>query len=194
MSIVDGGVGPAETSSDFLSIAQLLGNPSRLKAEYERLEAARKEAAAIVALVAPAKDIVRLKEEVRKASVEAASALVDARNRAQKLVDDAKARAAVITTEAERYAQEAAEQASEAMRTVAEVQKVAAQKVADAEKLSAQAKDAIERARAAHDRSVKVALDASTASTAEIVKTRKVRKTLEEAQKLLVEALGVGSP
>lgn len=112
MSIVD----TAKSGGDFSAMMELLSDPVKLKGEYDRLEAKRRELEDYVALIGPVTDILGARKQAIMSADKAASELVDARDRAQKLIDDARVRSHVIQHEADEFYKAAHEEADTIMK------------------------------------------------------------------------------
>lgn len=89
---------------NFLSVASLLSNASALEAEYKKLSDAQAKAQAVIDLVGPAQDILRMRESIDAEQTAATQALVDAKQEAAELVKEARARAVAIVSGAEKAA------------------------------------------------------------------------------------------
>lgn len=104
MSIVS-----AKNGGDLLSVAKLLADPERLARELERFETVRKQAEDAVKLVAPAQEILRLREIMAKEHADALRLKDEAKELARKIVDEARAKATEVMDAARSTIKEAEE-------------------------------------------------------------------------------------
>jgi hypothetical protein len=118
------GEGTAGPASGFTDMLALMANPARLQAMYAEFAAKQKAAEDAIALVGPAKDVLRLRDEAGKDRANASSILEQSKQQAAKLLADANGSAAATV--------QAAQEKSDNLIKLAESEKgVAAARLAE---------------------------------------------------------------
>ena len=146
MSISTNIDGSSGASSQLFDLLTVVSNPQAYQAKLKALEDATAESKKFVELVAPASEIIALKEKSKADAQEAADVLSEAKSKAQTVVADANRKAKDIVSEAQSEAEEAISGAAivraeaDKLLTQAKAELAAAQKAkADAEQARASA-------------------------------------------------------
>lgn len=99
------GGGDSEASA-FLGMVSLLSDPTKLQAEYKKLEDARAAAQVIVDLAGPASEITEIRKQLADAQANIANQMTAAQDRANAIIATAEDQAKKLGTAAEVNAQE----------------------------------------------------------------------------------------
>jgi trimeric autotransporter adhesin len=189
MSIVANSDAAAATVDPF-AVAKLLASPTEFAAKLQELEDATIAAESAVALVGPAADILRLKDEAEQDRAAAAVALgnaqhvlADAKKDAADALSSAKQKAAELIAGAE---SRAAALIADTQQACDEMRKQSADELADAKKKSAEAKKAVV---AANNRDVEAQAAKDAATKAEF-KANAVRDEFEKKLAKIKAAVG----
>lgn len=177
-----------------MSMLSLIGDPERLKGEYAKLDARRKEIEDATAIAATGDEIVAMRDQAMRDRAQASAELVDARDRAQVILDDAKARAAQIDAIAQEEAEKLRAYAKDALDEAQMKEQAAAETLTNADQ---QVKDALLHAdaisTAAEEKMNSAGLAIAAARKAE-KEFREARMRFETVAVLVNEALRVDSP
>lgn len=166
---IDGSVGGANQLLDLLSV---VSNPGMYEAKLKALQDATAENQKFVELVAPASEILKLRDDLRNEKASAEAATVKAKEDAFAVVEEAKSNASSIIDEAKQTAAkllsdaDAANQAAVAKLSDAQAKEAAASNAqAATEKLGEQAKTLAEKLEKAisEQQEAKAAYDAAKA-------------------------------
>lgn len=190
MSIVGGQDKPTEnTSNDFFSIATLLGNPAKLKAEYDKLENAKREAERVVALVGPAREVMALREQAKVDANRAAAALAQANDNAQMTMRSTQERAAQLTAHAEQNARSVMESAHRALESAQSKLREVSAKADEVERAERESQARIAAMTRDLEERMKAASEALKKAVEQERQYRELRAKLESVESIVKDTL-----